>query len=78
MPFENFDVCQRFQWPFCRPFPEALYGATSLDRPLLGRRWGVADGDMGESIADLTPLERLLRCQHDDAHEALASVFWDR
>ena len=78
MPFENFNGIQQFRWPFHRPFPEALYGATSQERPLLGRRWGVADADMGESIADLTPLERLLRCQHDEAHEALASVFWDR
>lgn len=62
----------------CRPFPEAQYGAVSLEAPLLGRRWGVADEERGESLADLSPLERLLRCQHEEAHEALAATFWDR
>lgn len=61
-----------------RPFPEAQYSAVSLEAPLLGRRWGVADEERGESLADLSPLERLLRCQHEEAHEALAAVFWDR
>lgn len=57
-----------------RPFPELSFGATSAELPLLGRRWSLAVE--GEKLEELSPLERLLRCEHEDAHVAMANALW--
>jgi len=61
-----------------RPLPESVYGDSSLERPLLSRRWdSIACEEAGESVDALSPLERLLRCEHEEAHNVLAAVLWD-
>lgn len=61
-----------------RPLPESVYGESSLERPLLSRRWdNIACEEAGERVEALSPLERLLRCEHEQAHDVLAAILWD-
>lgn len=65
---------------FCRyrPLPEAAYGAMSLQRPLLATRWASpACEELGETLAELDPLERLLRCESDAAFGPIADALWE-
>lgn len=71
-----------------RPLPVAVYGNYRGDEdgddendernnlPLMSRRDDVADGRLGETLAGLSRLERLLRCADPDAHVAIASELW--
>ena len=58
-----------------RPLPEEAFGAASLERPLIGRRDGMAE--LGERLDSLPLLERLLRCEAPEAHAAVAAALWD-
>ena len=62
----------------CRPLPEAVYGEQSKTEPLLGVRRGIASPELGETLDSLPLLERLLRCQHEPAHEAISACLWGR
>lgn len=64
--------------PFCRPYPEQLYGEQSVEQPLIGTRADLANARIGESLESLPLLERLLRCSNADAHAAIAAALWDR
>ena len=61
---------------FCRyrPLPEDVFGGRPLDDPLLQSRLGFAvDGEVED---DLPIVERLLRCESEDAHLAISEVLW--
>ena len=61
---------------FCRyrPLPEDVFGGRPLDDPLLQSRLGFAvDGEVED---DLPIIERLLRCESEDAHLAISEVLW--
>jgi tRNA-dihydrouridine synthase 3 len=61
-----------------RPLPESIYGAMSLQQPLISTRWeSVACVEMGEAVETLPLLERLLRCEAEGALEAIAGVLWE-
>lgn len=61
-----------------RPLPEAVFGAASLQQPLISTRWeGVACTELGETLAELDPLERLLRCENEAAFRPLAEALWE-
>ena len=61
-----------------RPLPEHAYGAMSLQKPLISTRWeSVASVELGEQVDDLSPLERLLRCEHEGGHAEMANVLWE-
>jgi len=61
-----------------RPLPEEVYGAASLERPLLGTRWeSVACTELGETLEDLPLLERLLRCENEAAYGPIAEALWE-
>ena len=62
----------------CRPLPEEVYGEQALREPLLGVRRETHSPEIGEQLAGLPLLERLLRCQHESAHQAVADRLWDR
>ncbi|CAG9466320.1 unnamed protein product [Pedinophyceae sp. YPF-701] len=73
-----------FPWHFSflcryRPMPEDMFLEASREHPLINSRFDVAVAGLEghPDGRDLPPLERLLRCQYDDAHEALASILWD-
>lgn len=72
-----------FPWHFnffsrYRPLPESVYGAVSLERPLLSTRWeSVACTELGETVEGLAPLERLLRCENEAAFGPIAEALWD-
>lgn len=59
-----------------RPLPAAVYGGSDPASPLLLRRDDVADEALGETLASLTRLERLLRCSAPAAHAAIADALW--
>lgn len=62
----------------CRPMPEAVYGAASLQQPLLSTRWeSVACTELGETVEGLPPLERLLRCENEAAFGPIAEALWE-
>lgn len=62
----------------CSPLPEAVYGAASLQHPLLSTRWeSVACTELGETVEGLPPLERLLRCENEAAFGPIAEALWD-
>ncbi|GAX79958.1 hypothetical protein CEUSTIGMA_g7397.t1 [Chlamydomonas eustigma] len=61
-----------------RELPESLCLQQSLVRPLIMERSETLDQLVGEvSTADQAPLESLLRCSNEFAHDAIASVLWD-
>jgi tRNA-dihydrouridine synthase 3 len=61
---------------FCRyrPLPEEIFGGRAISDPLLQSRLGFAV--QGESAEDLPLLEQLLRCEHEEAHVAIANALW--
>lgn len=64
--------------PSCSPMPEAVYGAASLQQPLLSTRWdSIACGELGETVEGLAPLERLLRCENEAAFGPIADALWE-
>jgi tRNA-dihydrouridine synthase 3 len=65
---------------FCRsrPLPEDTFGTLSLQQPLISTRWeGVASIELGETVDSLPILERLLRCESDDAHVEMSTILWE-
>ena len=62
---------------FCRCLPEEIYASKSLEQPLISTRVGTVDENLDESLDSLSPLERLLRCENNDAHEHVASAIWE-
>ena len=71
----HFDFLCRY-----RPLPQAVYGPGGRlhsEEPLMGRRLDVADAELGETLSELSPSERLLRCAAPGAHAALAGALWD-
>ncbi|KAG2446275.1 hypothetical protein HXX76_000864 [Chlamydomonas incerta] len=69
----HFDFLNRY-----RPLPEAVYGAASREHPLIMTRMDLTDARVGEAGPEgLGWAERLLRCEHPDAHEAIAAALWD-
>ena len=61
-----------------RPLPESVYGQQAQREPLLGVRRDLHSPELGETPGSLPLLERLLRCQHEPAHEAISACLWDR
>lgn len=61
-----------------RPFPESTYGVISRNQPLISTRWeSIACVEAGETVEDLSLLERLLRCESEEACELIAEVLWE-
>lgn len=57
--------------------PASIYGAASLTYPLLNTRLDLAEAALGEELDSLPLIERLLRCENEAAHMALANTVWD-
>ncbi|KAL6755221.1 dihydrouridine synthase-domain-containing protein [Haematococcus lacustris] len=68
----HFDFLHRY-----RPLPEDVYGAASLEQPLLTTRTDTVDARLGETLDSLDPLERLLRCESEVCHQEVAAALWD-
>ncbi|PNW77131.1 hypothetical protein CHLRE_10g423400v5 [Chlamydomonas reinhardtii] len=69
----HFDFLNRY-----RPLPEAVYGAASREHPLIMTRMDLTDARVGEEGPEgLGWAERLLRCEHPESHEAIASALWE-
>lgn len=62
---------------YCRSLPEEVYASKSREHPLIATRVETADANLGESLESLSPLERLLRCESEAAHEQVAAALWD-
>lgn len=64
---------------FCRyrPLPESVYGAMAAEHPLLQTRLGIVAAAEETAAGDLPKLERLLRCELEEAHEAMSAALWD-
>ena len=65
---------------FCRyrPLPESAYGEMAASHPLLQTRLGVVAAAEGtENAAELSRLERVLRCESEEAHVMLSEALWD-
>uniref|UniRef100_A0A7R9VK75 tRNA-dihydrouridine(47) synthase [NAD(P)(+)] n=2 Tax=Chlamydomonas euryale TaxID=1486919 RepID=A0A7R9VK75_9CHLO len=86
--FGDDDMGRRKAWYFApwhhaffhryRSRPQDVYGAQSLEHPLISTRNDLYDPLLGEaSVNDLNPVERLLRNENPSAHEAIAAVLWD-
>lgn len=63
-----------------RPLPQSVYGGGNneddLTSPLMSRRDDLFDPKLGETLASLSPLERLLRSPDPEAHAAIAAALW--
>lgn len=58
--------------------PEDVYGAASLQQPLISTRWdSIACAELGETVEELDPLERLLRCENEAAFGPIAEALWE-
>ncbi|KAG2493961.1 hypothetical protein HYH03_007891 [Edaphochlamys debaryana] len=66
----HFDFLTRY-----RSLPESVYGSSS--HPLIMTRTDLVDERLGETREGLGWAERLLRCEHPSAHEAIAAALWD-
>ena len=65
---------------FCRhrELPENVFGNLSLSQPLISTRWdSVVSPELGETLETLPILERLLRCEHETAHQEMSAVLWE-
>lgn len=72
------DFMQQHAVCVCRSFPEDVYASQSLQHPLIATRVeGIADEKLGETLDSLSPLEKLLRCENEQAHEYTAAALWD-
>lgn len=61
-----------------RPLPEHVYGSLSMQQPLISTRWSsVACEEAGETLTDLPPLERLLRCENESAFGPISEALWE-
>ncbi len=55
-----------------------MYGAASLQQPLISTRWdSIACTELGETVEELDPLERLLRCENEAAFTPIADAIWE-
>lgn len=55
-----------------------MFGGASRAAPLIATRWdGVACAELGETLGELPPLERLLRCSHEPAFTEIAGALWE-
>ncbi|GLC44902.1 hypothetical protein PLESTB_001687100 [Pleodorina starrii] len=68
----HFDFLTRY-----RPLPEEVYGPQSREHPLILTRQDLTDPRVGETPEALSWAERLLRCEHPDAHGAIAEALWE-
>ena len=64
---------------FCRyrQLPEDTYGAMASEHPLLQTRLGIVAAAEEKSGADLPKIERLLRCESEEAHLRLSEALCD-
>jgi tRNA-dihydrouridine synthase 3 len=66
---------------FCRyrPLPEATYGEMASRYPLLQTRLGIVAAKEVEGMDgdELPALERLLRCESEEAHARMSEALWD-
>ena len=66
---------------FCRyrPLPEAMYGEMASRYPLLQTRLGIVAAKEVEGMDgdELPALERLLRCESEEAHARMSEALWD-
>jgi tRNA-dihydrouridine synthase 3 len=65
---------------FCRyrPLPESVYGEMAREHPLLQTRLGIVESASLESRRkDLSPTDRLLRVELEEAHVRLSEALWD-
>ena len=64
---------------FCRyrPLPEDTYGVMASEHPLLQTRLGIVAAAEEKLGADLPKIERLLRCESEEAHLRLSEALWD-
>lgn len=83
-PFPNLSLSSCLPSPIARvadryrPLPEAVYGAASREHPLIMTRMDLTDARVGEEGPEgLGWAERLLRCEHPESHEAIASALWE-
>ncbi|KAL3153927.1 hypothetical protein ABBQ32_013490 [Trebouxia sp. C0010 RCD-2024] len=60
-----------------RSLPEEVYASKSREHPLIATRVETADANLGETLESLSHLERLLRCESEEAHEQVAAALWD-
>lgn len=63
-----------------RSLPASVYEAQALEQPLMSTRavYERFNPLLGEDSADaLDPVERLLRNENPDAHDAIAGVLWE-
>ena len=75
--FSEFSCCTHSKL-VCRSLPEDVYAAQSIQHPLIATRVeGIADENLGETLEGLSPLEKLLRCESEEAHEYTAAALWD-
>ena len=54
-----------------------MYADKSREHPLIATRVETADPNLGASLHSLSLLERLLRCESQEAHEQVAAALWD-
>lgn len=61
-----------------RYLPQGIFEDMSGRHPLISTRWeSVLNPFVGEhSLEDLSPLERLLRCDNEEAHVHIANALW--
>ncbi|KIZ02031.1 tRNA-dihydrouridine synthase 3 [Monoraphidium neglectum] len=60
-----------------RAFPSSQYAEASRQYPLIATRIDLTDPRVGETEEGLPPLERLLRCDQEAAHLAIADALWE-
>lgn len=48
-----------------------------MEQPLISTRVDTADENLGESLESVSYLERLLRCESEEAHGHVAAALWD-
>jgi len=59
-----------------RPLPYELFKDTYLDHRLI-QNSRIVDDILCEAYGEPDPLEKLLRCENEDAHVEIANVLWD-
>ena len=64
---------------FCRyrPLPDHVFADMSKEIPLISTRWDLVVSELGETMDSIGFLERLLRCEAQEAHQELSDILWD-
>eukprot|EP00877_Chromochloris_zofingiensis_P007906 jgi/Chrzof1/3369/Cz12g22180.t1 len=60
-----------------RHFPQQHYLQASRTHPLIATRTSLVDPLLGELENTLPAVERLLRCEHETAHQHIADFMWE-